>query len=76
LGALTIDEEGYVRRSAIYALGWIGSEKAIEPLIEALATDKESSTRANVGEKSDGFGYSNHSINVSNLLSFFLWSTH
>ena len=34
-----------VRVSAAYALGSLGSEKAVQPLIKALTTDKESSIR-------------------------------
>ena len=38
-------KESDVRLRAVYALGRIGSEKAIEPLIKALTTDKEGDVR-------------------------------
>jgi hypothetical protein len=38
-------KESEVRESAASALGSIGSEKAVEPLITALSTDKESGVR-------------------------------
>ncbi|MGB2805070.1 MAG: HEAT repeat domain-containing protein [Candidatus Zixiibacteriota bacterium] len=46
-------KESEVRWSAAYALGSIGSEKAIEPLIEALTKDKESYVR---GRAADALG--------------------
>ena len=43
--ALTTDKDSNVREYAAYALGEIGSENAIEPLIKALTTDKDSYVR-------------------------------
>ena len=40
-----MDKKSNVRGSAVSALGKIGSKKAIEPLINALATDKENNVR-------------------------------
>jgi HEAT repeat protein/energy-coupling factor transporter ATP-binding protein EcfA2 len=46
-------KESDVRRSAAYALGVLGSEKAVDPLITTLSTDKESDVR---GRAADALG--------------------
>ena len=45
-----------VRWSAAFALGHIGSENAVEPLIEALTTDKDSFVRGNAAEALGNIG--------------------
>jgi HEAT repeat protein/energy-coupling factor transporter ATP-binding protein EcfA2 len=44
------NEDRYVRWRAAYALGKIGSEKAVDPLIGALTTDEDSGVRGRAAE--------------------------
>ncbi|NAS89941.1 hypothetical protein C4E24_09500, partial [ANME-1 cluster archaeon AG-394-G21] len=49
-------KESDVRRSAAYALGVLGSEKAVEPLITILTTAKESDVRWRAASALGGIG--------------------
>jgi HEAT repeat protein len=50
------DKESDVRLSAASALGGIGSEEAVDPLISALSSDKESDVRSRAASALGGIG--------------------
>lgn len=70
ISAIRHSNEDFVREYAVYILGWLNDERGVEPLMDILKNDKESSRlRAQAAESLGHLGTAHAAVSISLLIS-------